>query len=96
MDPHDVRRLAQEFSTEANIAVEVDFPEGAEGVWPTPEAQLLADRSFYDFLGPECSDKPCQHVNCQRGAISQSVLCSVHHFESVRGRTCPFNITPKI
>ena len=32
MEPRDIRRLLQEFSTEANIAVEVYFPQGAEGV----------------------------------------------------------------
>jgi len=94
MDPQEVRRLVQEFASEANLAVELYFPEGAEGVWPSPEALLRADRSFYELLGAERSDKPCRQADCPRGAISHSVLCRRHHFEMVRRRPCPFDEVP--
>ena len=90
MQPSEVRRLAQEFSTEANVVLEISFEEGDEFVWPTVRAQLAADRAFYDLLGPERDDEPCRRPSCRRGAIAQSVLCRAHHFESIRGRPCPF------
>jgi hypothetical protein len=49
------------------------------------------DRSFYDSLGLEDASKKCRRDGCQRGVVSLSVLCRVHHFESVRGKKCPFD-----
>lgn len=55
------------------------------------QAQLRQDREFYDLLGTERSDTPCRREGCTRGAVSLSVLCRVHHFESTSHRTCPFD-----
>ena len=52
---------------------------------------LGLDRKFYNQLGPERATVPCRHVGCQKGAISNSVFCRVHHFENVLRRPCPFN-----
>jgi hypothetical protein len=53
--------------------------------------QSAADRKFYEVLGQERADFACQHEDCRRGAIHQSVLCRVHHFENVLRRPCPFS-----
>jgi hypothetical protein len=53
-------------------------------------AQLHGDQLFYDALGAERTDTPCRRAGCTRGAVSFSVLCRPHHFESVRGRASPF------
>jgi hypothetical protein len=56
------------------------------------EAMTLAlDRDFYGRLGPERATVPCRHAGCQKGAISNSVFCRVHHFENICRRPCPFN-----
>ena len=52
--------------------------------------QLEDDRKFYDLLGAERAEEPCRTEGCTRGAIALSVLCRVHHFESVRKRPSPF------
>jgi hypothetical protein len=52
--------------------------------------QLAEDRHFYDSLGFEDGLFPCRRDNCGRRSISHSVLCRAHHFESIRGRPCPF------
>jgi len=55
------------------------------------QAMLRLDRDFYDQLGPELSDATCQAQGCTRGRIECSVLCKAHHFEQIRGRSCPFS-----
>lgn len=60
------------------------------------EAQLVEgarriDREFYDSLGTERGDAQCRKHGCKRGAVSLSVFCRVHHFESVCKRPSPFN-----
>jgi hypothetical protein len=52
--------------------------------------QLEQDRNFYNLLGAERADVPCRSEVCKRGAIQLSVLCRVHHFESVKKRPSPF------
>lgn len=54
-------------------------------------AQLESDRRFYEILGEERLEVPCRKEGCERGAIYQSVLCRVHHFESIYRRPCPFS-----
>lgn len=59
---------------------------------PPPEVALLEfDREFYESLGPESTENRCRRENCHRGAVKYSVLCRVHHFESIRKKICPFN-----
>jgi hypothetical protein len=60
--------------------------EGEQAAW-----QLESDRKFYELLGAEHSDEPCRRDGCRRNRIAHSVLCRVHHFESLRGRRCPFD-----
>ena len=62
-----------------------DLTRKAEGI------TLALDRDFYDRLGPERATGPCRHMGCQKGAISNSVFCRVHHFENIRRRPCPFH-----
>lgn len=53
--------------------------------------QLEDDRAYYDGLGAERGDTRCRRDGCARGAITHSVLCRLHHFESIRGRPSPFS-----
>jgi hypothetical protein len=55
------------------------------------EWQRHDDRAFYDLLGPERPGDTCRKDGCTRGRISHSALCRMHHFESMRGRPCPFD-----
>ncbi len=55
------------------------------------ELQHRLDREYYDSLGAERPDEPCQHDGCARGSVAQSVLCRIHHFEAFQGRPCPFS-----
>jgi hypothetical protein len=48
------------------------------------------DREYYNRLGPERAEVPCQREGCSRGAVRFSVLCRSHHFENVKQRICPF------
>jgi hypothetical protein len=54
-------------------------------------SRLQSDREFYDSLGEERADTRCRRSGCARGAVSLSVLCRVHHFESIQGRPSPFD-----
>ena len=66
--------------------------EEQEEITKKAEAITLAlDRDFYDRLGPERATVPCRHAGCPKGAISNSVFCRVHHFESICHRPCPFH-----
>jgi hypothetical protein len=49
------------------------------------------DRNFYELLGAEQPSALCRKDGCARGRISHSALCRIHHFESIRGRPCPFD-----
>ena len=53
------------------------------------KAHLRDDLAFLQSLGEERMDLPCRREGCDRGAVSYSVLCARHHFESIWGRT-PF------
>lgn len=64
---------------------------GAPQPPPWEQTQARLDREFYDMLGTERSDVTCQRAGCQRGAVSLSALCRVHHFESIKGRPSPFS-----
>jgi hypothetical protein len=59
------------------------------------DQQLHHDWAFFQSLGPECprpgSSERCRRSGCPHGRIAASALCRAHHFESVRGRECPFD-----
>jgi hypothetical protein len=55
------------------------------------EFELVQDKLFYESLGAEGSEVPCREHGCKRGAISLSVRCRVHHFESIRHKRSPFS-----
>jgi hypothetical protein len=54
------------------------------------DQQLADDREFFESLGAERRDVHCRHQGCVRGAVAQSIFCTVHHFEHIRRRPCPF------
>jgi hypothetical protein len=64
---------------------------GAPDPPPWEETQRTHDRAFYDSLGAERPTERCREPRCQRGAVKQSVLCRVHHFQQVQKRPCPLN-----
>jgi hypothetical protein len=53
--------------------------------------RLLSDREFYASLGAEQQDARCRREGCSRGRVKHSVLCRVHHFESIHGRPSPLH-----
>jgi hypothetical protein len=68
------------------------FPQPSkEQLRETEQAFLAVDRAFYDSLGPEQSHSSCRTTGCERGPVQFSVFCRVHHFQSIKGRPCPFN-----
>lgn len=64
---------------------------GAPEPPPLEETRTKLDREFYELLGSERNDQSCKRNGCSHGAIANSVLCRKHHFESIQGRTCPFD-----
>jgi hypothetical protein len=68
------------------------FPAFAWAPDPPPphEANHLLALTFYRALGSERQDVRCKHEGCQNGAIQNSVLCRVHHYEMIRHEPCPF------
>ena len=60
---------------------------------PPSRDEIIArlDREFFDKLGPERVDTPCSHDGCERGAITLSVHCRIHHFENIKRKPCPFD-----
>jgi hypothetical protein len=65
--------------------------ERAELTRKAEETILASSRKFYEALGPERAEVPCRQTGCNRGAVRHSVLCRVHHFESLYHRPCPFH-----
>lgn len=59
------------------------------------DQQLRHDWAFFQSLGPECANSSpnerCRRSGCAHGRIAAGALCRAHHFESVRGRGCPFD-----
>ncbi len=49
-------------------------------------ACLERDREFLESLGAEVPGEPCRRPNCEHARIEMSVLCRLHHFESIQGR----------
>ncbi len=64
---------------------------GAPDPPPWEEINAQLHREFWDRLGDEDPDRPCRHEGCGRGSVAYSVLCRVHHFESVKNVPCPFD-----
>ena len=62
---------------------------------PEPPSQEETQRQYYEMLGVERQGVPCRKESCSRGAISNSVLCRVHHFEMIRKIPCPFHHWPR-
>ena len=65
---------------------------GAPDPPPFEEINAQIDRAFWDRLGEENLDRPCRHAGCGRGSVAFSVLCRVHHFESVKNKPCPSDV----
>lgn len=56
----------------------------------TEDSMTSLDRKFYEVLGAERENVPCNNKSCTRGAIANSVYCRVHHFEMIQKKPCPF------
>jgi len=68
------------------------WPDRLDAPDPPPFHETLAklDREFYDKLGEERVGTKCKRDECARGTVQFSVLCRPHHFESIKGKPCPF------
>jgi len=51
--------------------------------------QKFEDKEFFDEL-PDETDESCDKEDCTRNRIKNSVLCKQHHYESIKGKVCPF------
>ncbi len=82
---------------------EIESEPWQSGVRPTPstaevlrheeemrEWQISQDLEFYDSLGAEHGASRCRASTCERRTVAHSVFCRSHHFEKIKGRTCPF------
>jgi hypothetical protein len=90
VDPPSDELLVESFNYYRRFDAYLPKP-GAPEPPPWKETQTRIDREFIALLGLERSDQPCRREQCDRGAISHSVLCKRHHFESIRGRPYPFD-----
>lgn len=80
---YDVDRFANEVLDRIHSGLRgVALPTDAEIV----ERQLLEDRQYIANMGPESLTEKCRRDGCQRGRVSLSVLCAIHHFEMLLGR----------
>lgn len=50
---------------------------------------LEGDRQFFALLGPESPTRQCRKEGCSRGHVQYSALCARHHFEQIRGKPLP-------
>lgn len=68
------------------------WPDRVDAPDPPPANEIFAkqDREFYEKLGDERPGTKCKRDGCNRGTVQFSVLCRPHHFESIRGKSCPF------
>lgn len=64
---------------------------GAPDPPPPEESRRQYELEFYNSLGDERENVPCKRDGCDRGAVTLSVFCRVHHFENVRTSPCPFS-----
>ncbi len=62
------------------------------GYVPPSREEVMAklDRDFFDSLGSESPSEKCRKEGCNRGKVTSSVFCRVHHFEMVKRKPCPF------
>lgn len=104
--PRHLRDVSRERALELWLALAQNALEDIEkcawqpgnGFVMTPERereihewQRRQDREFYSSLGTERPDVACRREGCARGAVTFSVLCRPHHFESIMKRPSPFD-----
>lgn len=53
------------------------------------ERQRFEDEQFFASLDDEVDSESCRHDGCTRFRIRNSVMCRIHHFEMVTGRSIP-------
>lgn len=66
------------------------LPERGFVPLPPDEATAKLDKEFYESLGNESQKEKCKQKGCDRGKVSASLFCRVHHFEMIKKRPCPF------
>ena len=54
------------------------------------ELNRYSYRDFWDVLGEDRGPELCSTTGCVRSRIAFSVKCRKHHYEMVRGHSCPF------
>lgn len=78
------------------LGIFIDWAKMQNEDWLKPPAPLseenrlkLEDKHFFASLGDEVESEKCQHEDCTRNRIRNSVLCRQHHFEMVIKRPAP-------
>lgn len=78
--------------------------EGPEPYWLNPNFRSIKEivhpasqelnrymyRKFWESLGNEVGPEVCSTAGCSRKRIRVSVKCRLHHYEMLRGHSCPF------
>lgn len=55
--------------------------------------QAMEDKAFWSCLGEELGPELCRSVGCVHKRIALSVFCRQHHFEAIKKRAYPFDVT---
>lgn len=81
---------------EEMLQIFVDWAKAQNENWLKPPApmanearQKLEDEQFFTSLGDEVESERCQHEDCSRNRIRNSIMCRQHHFEMVTNRPAP-------
>jgi hypothetical protein len=51
------------------------------------------DKEYFYSLLPEKGPELCKKNNCNHKRVSLSVMCAKHHFEMVKNKPCPWNVS---
>ena len=48
---------------------------------------------FFKSLLPEVGPAICAHSDCSHKTVKLSMMCAIHHFEIIKNKPCPWNIS---
>ena len=51
------------------------------------------DGKFFESLLPEEGKSICKQENCNHKTVKFSAMCAKHHFEMVKNKQCPWNVS---
>ena len=88
-DPSQLSRILEVFLNWAKTIPDwLAIPELDEAA-----IQAAEDQDFLLLLGEEIGPELCRTVGCRHNRIAHSVFCRRHHFEAIKRRTYPPELT---